>query len=829
METGLVAGREAIGRDREDQAVRRYEEQWRVGRPDLGAHWLEAGRGGSISLLVALVKSELRCRYERGERPSAAEYLERFPDLRSHDDRVLSLAYEEYCLREERDEAPDTKEFCAGYGPWKDSLESQLKYHRALSRVGGPPPPWFPEEGDRFQHFRICKELGRGGAARVYLARDESLGDREVALKVSHDRGSEPSILARLEHEHIVPVHSVVHQVRGGAKLRGLCMPYRPGLPLDQVIARISSEARAGRAGALCRALRVEGAPEDVTGGSGWSTFPRRGTFADAIAWIVAVIADALAYAHTQKIFHRDVKPANILLTYRDGPQLLDFNLSHDPHSADQAEAALRGGTLPYMAPEQLEAFLDAARWGSVAERADLYSLGLLLRELLTGQAPETPDAVLPLPRTISALLDRRAGYRIDIRQLNPRVPHALEAIAGRCLAFSPADRYGSASELAADLRLFLARRPTKIARNPSTSERSLNWLARKRTPLFVSALATVVLAASLGFTVVRGSKIESRTEFIEALAKLDETPSEMLRILDREKAGALADSPVAAFYAAVARWKVNGVQKAAAAFERVWARQDAAKILTEWGRRQPDFSRHALELEKAMYVGRLGVEPARRKIHLECVVRTLQVVLQLTPESREARLRLAVVEEARHNFSAAHNILTALVESLKDPKPSSGRFKEWMPANVTLARVTTAWGHELQKAGATADADAHLGEALHTLDLVDSLMPTEQAELAFDSSSIRCEALLYQGDVAGASRPLDAKRYYDESQKVLDALGKDHPPSMNRTYKTLLTQVKKHLHDALPQLAAPQEETGSQLGAQARKETYTPLERRED
>ncbi len=580
MGTGPVLGREALGRDVEDQAVRRYEEEWRVGRPDLRIHWIEAGRDGSISLLVALIKSELRCRYERGERPSAAEYLERFPDLRGHNGGVLSLAYEEYCLREERDEAPDTKEFCARYEPWKDSLESQLKYHRAFSRVGGPRPLRFPDEGEQFAQFRICKELGRGGAARVYLARDETLGDREVALKVSHDRGSEPAILARLEHEHIVPVHSVVHQDRGGAKLRGLCMPYRPGLPLDQVIARITPEARAGRAEALREALRVEGAPEDVTGGSGWNSFPRQGTFADAVAWIVAIMADALAYAHGREIFHRDVKPANILLTFRDGPQLLDFNLSHDPHSADQAEAALRGGTLPYMAPEQLEAFLDPARWGSVAEPADLYSLGLVLRELLTGKAPETPDAILPLPRAISALLDRRAGYRIDIRQQNPRVPYALEAITARCLAYSPAERYGNASELAADLRLFLERRPPKLARNPSTYERSLNWLARKRTPLAVSALATVMLVATVTFAAVatRGGPVESRPAFIQAVKNLDANrPQDALHDFDRLDSAALLNSPVAAFYLAVARSETNQPGAADDAFERAGTPPDAA------------------------------------------------------------------------------------------------------------------------------------------------------------------------------------------------------------------------------------------------------------
>ncbi len=122
------------------------------------------------------------------------------------------------------------------------------------------------------------------------------------------------------------------------------------------------------------------------------------------MAWIVKVIAEALHYAHGQQTFHRDVKPANVLLTLQHGPQLLDFNLAESPHSASQAQAAMHGGTLPYMAPEQIEAFLNPELWGKVGARADVYSLGLVLRELLTGQAPDLPGRdALAAPRDARA------------------------------------------------------------------------------------------------------------------------------------------------------------------------------------------------------------------------------------------------------------------------------------------------------------------------------------------------------------------------------------------------------------------------------------------
>ena len=82
------------------------------------------------------------------------------------------------------------------------------------------------------------------------------------------------------------------------------------------------------------------------------------------------------------------MKPGNVLLTLQHGPQLLDFNLAESPHSADNAQSALHGGTLPYMAPEQIEAFINPDLWDKVGAKADIYSLGLVLRELLTGQKP---------------------------------------------------------------------------------------------------------------------------------------------------------------------------------------------------------------------------------------------------------------------------------------------------------------------------------------------------------------------------------------------------------------------------------------------------------
>ena len=151
--------------------------------------------------------------------------------------------------------------------------------------------------------------------------------------------------------------------------------------------------------------------------------FPSAVLIVQGVAWIVMILARALHYAHRMNTFHRDVKPGNVLLTLQHGPQLLDFNLAESPHSADKADLALHGGTLPYMAPEQIEAFINPDLWDKVSARADIYSLGLVLRELLTGQKPEIPVRSLPPQRALRAALDSRSFLEVDIRRINPSIP----------------------------------------------------------------------------------------------------------------------------------------------------------------------------------------------------------------------------------------------------------------------------------------------------------------------------------------------------------------------------------------------------------------------
>ena len=266
--------------------------------------------------------------------------------------------------------------------------------------------------------------------------------------------------------------------------------------------------------------------------GDGWDGFPVRGTYAQGVAWIVKIVAGALHYAHSQQTFHRDVKPANVLLTLQHGPQLLDFNLAESPHSASQAQAAMHGGTLPYMAPEQIEAFLNPDLWGKVGAQADVYSLGLVLREFLTGQAPDLPAETLA-PAACHA---RAARPPADARRLGtrdqpgdpPRPRGDRRQMPGRLARRSICRRRAAGR----GSRRFLERKPLVHAVNPSRRERCANWTIRRRRGVGrLAASACVSLAAWSWSRAIGSSNGASRRSrrsrgLLDAVRMVEQRPS---------------------------------------------------------------------------------------------------------------------------------------------------------------------------------------------------------------------------------------------------------------------------------------------------------------
>jgi serine/threonine protein kinase len=223
---------------------------------------------------------------------------------------------------------------------------------------------------------------------------------------------------------------------------------------------------------------------------------------ARAVAWIIARLAEALGHAYRLGVTHGDLKPSNILLTADGEPMLLDFNLAVDWRSTHGAERVHESGTLAYMAPERLRAIGDPSRTPPRAgdrHRADIYSLGLVLLETLTGRAPTVPDGPDRSPRAIASALAEARGKEVK-RSGWPAIPPSLRPILSRCLAADPADRYSSALHLAEDLDRWRTDLAPIHAPAPPGHMDLMRWARRQRVPLIAAALtlATGILSASI-------------------------------------------------------------------------------------------------------------------------------------------------------------------------------------------------------------------------------------------------------------------------------------------------------------------------------------------
>ena len=242
-----------------------------------------------------------------------------------------------------------------------------------------------------------------------------------------------------------------------------------------------------------------------------------------AVLEVLAQLADGLTHAHDRGILHLDIKPANVLLADTGEPMFLDFNLSFD---AARPDRELVGGTMPYMAIEQLRDMRDRGK-GTLDRRTDLYSLGVLAFELLTGTVP-FPAARGQL-RDIEAQVAARRQGPPALRPLNPGVTPAVEAIVRKLLAPDPADRYQTAAELRTDVTRHLADLPLLFARERSARERFGKWRRRNPgVPLRLAAACVIGLALGLSGALHRRAEATARYEAVErardAHAALDAT-----------------------------------------------------------------------------------------------------------------------------------------------------------------------------------------------------------------------------------------------------------------------------------------------------------------
>jgi serine/threonine protein kinase/lipoprotein NlpI len=460
--------------------------------------------------LVEQLAEEMSRRWQDGDRPLAEEYLNSHPELWDVPEAALELISEEIALHQEVGQEQTEAELVRRFPQWSRQVRTLLGCHQVMGGI--LTPPIFPGVGESLGEFDLLAELGRGSHARVFLARQPALAARLVVLKLGPRTGQEHLSLARLQHTCIVPLHSV-HDFPE-QNLRGLCQPYFGGATLAQLLDALRGLPPAQRTGRdLLDALRriQSAAPEGVPVDSTICRFLARATYVQAVCWLGASLAEALQYAQERGLLHLDLKPSNVLLAADAQPMLLDFHLARSPLEAGATAPAWLGGTLAYMAPEHHAALKAVAENRSLPQavdgRADVYSLGLLLCELLAGELPAGEED--PGKAT---------------RRLNPQVTRGLQDLLSCCLAADPARRYQSAASLAVDLRRHLADLPLRGVPNRSLAERWRKW--RRRRPyalLLLAALVSLVGAGGLFLTHINRQIHQVQAALDEGQSLLDQ------------------------------------------------------------------------------------------------------------------------------------------------------------------------------------------------------------------------------------------------------------------------------------------------------------------
>jgi tetratricopeptide (TPR) repeat protein len=463
-----------------ETACRLLEDLWDAGqRPDVGQLLAEAGISAATGVARVLALDQWR-RWQAGERVRAEDYLERFPQVAADSEAALELVYGELLVREELGEQPAEEEYLARFPQWSQALRQQLQLHHNLieatagygtqpdssdtMRLAGRGAGLVPLRAPpKVPGYEILELLGRGGMAVVYKAKQLRL-KRLVALKMigAAEQAkplllqrfrSETEAVARLQHPNIVQIYETgEYETREGERRPFCSLELMEGGSLDKKLAGTPQ------------------APEEA-------------------AQLVATIAGAAFAAHQRGIIHRDLKPANVLLTAEGVPKISDFGLAKQlDNDSVKTSTGVILGTPRYMAPEQ--AFAGGQPVGPLA---DVYALGAILYELLTGRPPFQGASVF------DTLEQVREHEPVPPRSLQPKVPADLETICLKCLRKEPAQRYSTARELADDLQRFLAGQPI-LARPVRAWERVFKWV--KRRPA-LAALAAVSFLGLFSLAVV--------------------------------------------------------------------------------------------------------------------------------------------------------------------------------------------------------------------------------------------------------------------------------------------------------------------------------------
>jgi tetratricopeptide (TPR) repeat protein len=736
------------------------EQLWERGeQPDPFA-FLESAGGTGPAAAAAVLAFDQWQRWHAGQRVPAEEYLRRCPTLAGDPDSALEVIYGEFLVRQALGEEPAAAEYLERFPEFAASLREHFELFQALEKGDagatagpGPPPPTRPVAAPpagaatpKLPGYEILGELGRGGMGVVFKARQLSL-NRTVALKMvlaGEHAGAEhlarfraeAQALARLQHPNIVQVYEVGE---------------RDGHPF------FSLEFVDG--GSL--AQKVSGTPQPPR----WA------------AELLETLARAVHAAHQARVVHRDLKPANVLLTGDGVPKVTDFGLAKclpAEHGASlpggRTEAGAIMGTPGYMAPEQA-----AGKARLVGPAADVYALGAVLYELLTGRPPFRAETPL---ETILQVLEQEPA---SPGALNARVPRDLETVCLKCLEKDPKKRYASALDLAEDLRRFSAGEPIRARPVPGW-ERALKWARRRPAH---AALAAAVLLAVLGG--VAGAVFYGLYKGQQALA-LGQQLDRRQRVDDRwnlgqdaERAGRLADAK----------------EHYDRALETLDAEPEA-----------PGDLRARIEEARRRVVSRLDDEAARRRWQEQVgqFLKQSRVVLSheisVTDQDRAAdraavrRAAAAALDDLglKADDAPADAARALLAHREHFASPEQGR-----QVAADCYQVLLIWAEAEATPGPGGDGAAAARQALHLLDLAAALGQAWQLPAPRAFHLRRARSLAASGDEAGAraereeASQLKADAPLDLFLAALDAYHQGKAPQAAAACGKVLQQEPDH------------------------------------